>query len=196
MSNPGSTSCFKSGSFAAVTGRLGFSLAMTGIKNGHVIMSCHLHTAPNVTQIDTNPNNPCMVFFPTFTWCLWVNVGKYTIHGWYGKDKKFIKFHLQKSCRIRFEIMPNPPSILESLGVWFFPLGVKAGSLQVQRNDFGGVHLTEMSWVKNRIHGTNGISTYIVGWFLWQIGKYTSFYGSQLVYHDLNTLPETNIFAL
>ena len=35
-------------------------------------------------EVDIIPNNPCMVYFPTFTRKNQPNVGKYMIHGWYG----------------------------------------------------------------------------------------------------------------
>ena len=66
------------------------------------------------------------------------------------------------------------------LGGCFFPLGVKAGSLQVQRNDFGGVHLTEMSWVKKK--QTMGRTVYLLTLLV-------DFYGKLVnipVFMDLN----------
>lgn len=155
VSNPGSTSCFKSGS-AVVTGRLGHG--------GHGWQWIHMRFIRSSTHITQ----------------------------WYLIDTK-----IKISSPI---IMPKLIQT-HALGIYFgvtalrFCLGFRRKSPSSSMTSRVFIWLKWVGWKKESMGRTVYLLTYLVDFYGKLVGTYTSFYGSQLVYHDLYALPETNIFA-
>ena len=97
-------------------------------------------------------------------------------------------------------ILPNSVQT-HALGIYFgvtavrFCLGFRRKSPSSSMTSRVFIWLKWVGWKKESMGRTVYLLTYLVDFYGKLVGTYTSFYGSQLVYHDLYALPETNIFA-
>ena len=71
------------------------------------------------------PYHPCMVYLPTFGCFLWknlVNVGKYTIHGWYGicllNLKETQMLHVWNICLLSAQLHGNCMQTFLAWSMW------------------------------------------------------------------------------